>query len=397
MQDQWKFHQQTGMTAELLFGAMPPRNKSKPIICLPPTLAKNFQHETQVPSHQLNDKSSFPSDYTNQHGDPTSLTATEPWKDRFKRLTGKAIDQQHGLPSPPRYDAIDDPIKDTKSKDTKSKDTKSKDIKSKDTKAKNTKAKNTKAKDTKANDIKSSSTKSKSTKSRSTKSRSTKSSSNTATEAVVPDEHNYDHQMSSTSTPPSTIAETMTASVSSQTAALLMEGAKVNWKNTCESLLEVVSLEDKEILEQIALLVGRLGTGSGPLNLAHRPHFAPYEGITAINVGTASVFTGRLVEENGIGGMVKDADVQQTNEEKEARKEEEEEKEEEEKEEEEKEEEEKEEDEAELQARKERIATSLRMRRQEQPIKKYKTIQAAGMAMAESISYNSTLSDTVAE
>ncbi|KAI4107277.1 MAG: hypothetical protein LQ339_002675 [Xanthoria mediterranea] len=335
MQDQWKFHQQTGMTAELLFGAMPPQNKSKPIIRLPPTLAKNFQHETQVPSHQLNDKSSFPSDYTNQHGGTASLAATEPWKDRFKRLTGKAIDQQHGLPSPPRYDAIDDPIKDTKSKDTKSKDTKSKNTKS-------------------------SSTKSKSTKSKSTKSRSTKSSSNTATEAVVPDEHNYDHQMSSISTPPSTIAETTIASVSSQTAALLMEGAKVNWKNTCEALLEVVSLDDKEILEQIALLVERLDTGSRPLSLARRPHFAPYQGITAVNVGTATVFTGRLVEENGIGGMVKDADVQQTNEEKEARKEKEEEKE----------EEEKEEDEAELQARKERIATSLRMRRQEQPIMK---------------------------
>ncbi|KAI4207527.1 MAG: hypothetical protein LQ349_009841 [Xanthoria aureola] len=152
----------------------------------------------------------------------------------------------------------------------------------------------------------------------------------------------------------------MTASVSSQTAALLMEGAKVSWKNTCEALLEVVSLDDKEILEQIALLVGRLGTGSRPLSLAHRPHFAPYQGITAINVGTATVSTGRLMEEEGIGGMAKQLNIQQTNEEKEARKEEEEEKD----------EEEKEEDEAELQARKERIATFLLRRRQEQPIMK---------------------------
>ena len=315
VQDQWEFHQQTGMTAELLFGAMPPQNKSKPIIRLPPTLAKNFQHETQVPSHQLNDNYSFPSDYINQHGGPTSLAATEPWKDRFKRLTGKAIDQQHGLPSPPRYDAIEDPIKDTKSKDTKSKAAKSK----------------------------------------AAKSQGTKSSSHTATEAVVPHEHNYDQQMSSTSTPSSTIAETMTDSVNSQTAALLMEGAKVNWKNTCEALLEVVSLDDKEILEQIALLVGRLGTGPRPPSLAHQPHCARYQGITAVNVGTATVCTRRLVEEKGIGGMVKDADVQQINEEKEACKEE---------------EAEKEEDAMELQARKERIATSLRMRRQEQPIMK---------------------------
>ena len=330
VQDQWEFHQQTGMTAELLFGAMPPQNKSKPIIRLPPTLAKNFQHETQVPSHQLNDNYSFPSDYINQHGGPTSLAATEPWKDRFKRLTGKAIDQQHGLPSPPRYDAIEDPIKDTKSKDTKSKAAKSKAAKSQGTK-------------------------SSSTKSRSTKSSITKSSSHTATEAVVPHEHNYDQQMSSTSTPSSTIAETMTDSVNSQTAALLMEGAKVNWKNTCEALLEVVSLDDKEILEQIALLVGRLGTGPRPPSLAHQPHCARYQGITAVNVGTATVCTRRLVEEKGIGGMVKDADVQQINEEKEACKEE---------------EAEKEEDAMELQARKERIATSLRMRRQEQPIMK---------------------------
>ena len=320
VQDQWKFHQQTGMTAELLFGAMPPQNKSKPIIRLPPTLAKNSQHETQVPSHQLSDKSSFPSDYTNHHGGSTPLVATEPWKDRFKRLTGKAIDQQHGLPSPPRYDAIEDPIKDTKSKAAKSKAAISKDAKS-----------------------------------QGTKSSSTKSSSHTATEAVVPDEHNYDQQMSSTSTPSPTIAETTTDSVNSQTAALLMEGAKVNWKNTCEALLEVVSLDDKEILEQIALLVGRLGTGPRPPSLAHQPHCARYQGITAVNFGTATVCTRRLVEEKGIGGMVKDADVQQINEEKEACKEE---------------EAEKEEDAMELQARKERIATSLRMRRQEQPIMK---------------------------
>ncbi len=345
VQDQWKFHQQTGMTAELLFGAMPPQNKSKPIIRLPPTLAKNSQHETQVPSHQLSDKSSFPSDYTNHHGGSTPLVATEPWKDRFKRLTGKAIDQQHGLPSPPRYDAIEDPIKDTKSKATKSKAAKSKAAKSKDAKSQGTKSQGTKSQGTK----------SQGTKSQGTKSSSTKSSSHTATEAVVPDEHNYDQQMSSTSTPSSTIAETTTDSVNSQTAALLMEGAKVNWKNTCEALLEVVSLDDKEILEQIALLVGRLGTGPRPPSLAHQPHCARYQGITAVNVGTATVCTRRLVEEKGIGGMVKDADVQQINEEKEACKEE---------------EAEKEEDAMELQARKERIATSLRMRRQEQPIMK---------------------------
>lgn len=282
--------------AELLFGAMSPsQDKSRPTIRLPPMPVKAFRHETQIPTHQFNDNSSPTRAYTNHHGGPTPLADTETWQGRFQRLTGKTIVQQQNLPNPIRYDAFDDPIKTAESS-------------------------------------------------------SSITSSSTMADAIHPDEHAYDQQVSTSSTPPSTMPETPIASVSSQTAALLMEGAKANWKNICEALLVGVSPDDREILEQITMLVERLGTGSGPLSLAHRPYFAPHEMTAAVNVGTATVCTRSLVEEEASGLMTKEAATQQAKEEEEASKGKEEEK--------------------ELQARRERIATSLLMRRQEQPIMK---------------------------
>ncbi|KAL8988246.1 MAG: hypothetical protein Q9169_008587, partial [Polycauliona sp. 2 TL-2023] len=151
-----------------------------------------------------------------------------------------------------------------------------------------------------------------------------------------------------TSTSSSTISEKPNASISSQTTALLMEGAKANWKNICETLLVGVSPDDKEILEQIMMLVERLGTGSGPLSLAdHQPHFPEHHGMAIVNMGAASMSDGKFADGEG-GEMMTNGEVtEQTKDGEEASEEDE-----------------------ELHARRERIAMSLAMRRQQQPIRK---------------------------
>ncbi|KAL9010463.1 MAG: hypothetical protein Q9180_009292, partial [Flavoplaca navasiana] len=129
-------------------------------------------------------------------------------------------------------------------------------------------------------------------------------------------------------------------------------GAKANWKNICEALLVGVSPDDKDILQQITLLVDRLGTGSGPLSLAHRPHFAACEETAAVNMGIATVSIRKWVKEEVNDVELRAEAIHQPETEEEASQEE------------------KTEEEGELQARRERIAMSLLIRRQEQPIKK---------------------------
>ncbi|KAL8641279.1 MAG: hypothetical protein Q9226_008654 [Calogaya cf. arnoldii] len=298
MQDLWGDSQQSEIMAEPLFGAMSPSQvNSRPIIRLPPMPTKASYGYTYATNEVLNVDSSHVRAYQNHHGAPLPTADTGTWQERFKQLTGNTVVQN---PSPPvviMYDAFGDPVRTTEQ----------------------------------SSDI-------------------TSSSSNTTVDTVVPQDNGHDHQKSANSTPPSTVADTSTASISSQTAALLMEGAKSNWKNICEALLVGVSLEDKKILEQIAMLVERLGTGSGPLSLAHRPCFTAHDVTAADSIGDSAVFTWNSVERDAIEG----AATQQAEEEAQAGKDEKEE----------------EEEEMELQARRERIATSLLMRRQEQPIMK---------------------------
>ncbi|KAL8783459.1 MAG: hypothetical protein Q9213_004596 [Squamulea squamosa] len=266
---------------------LPSHKKPIPIVRLPPMPVKAPTYQIHDAGNPANGVSSLARASRNYHGGLTPLAAPESWQNRFKQLTSSVNVRQQRPPSPILYDAFGDPII------------------------------------------------------------ASISHGSTVTDSAVPEEDKHDHQDSGTSTPSTTIAETLTASISSQTAALLMQGAKANWENICEALLVGVSLDDKEILTQIMLLVNRLGTGTGPLSLAHQPCFESPEVTTAVNVDTASVCTKRLVEEP-IGIMIKGAATPRAIDVEEAGKE----------------------DEEELQARKERIASSLLMRRQEQPIRK---------------------------
>ncbi|KAL8691363.1 MAG: hypothetical protein Q9224_004194 [Gallowayella concinna] len=149
------------------------------------------------------------------------------------------------------------------------------------------------------------------------------------------------------STPQSTPPMMSTAVVSSQTAGLLLEGARRNWQNICEALMAEVGLDDKEILDQIAILVRRLGTESGLVDIAQHSHSGNLEVTTAIDVGTAIT----CVTHSNVGAIkaaMKDAATQVPDEEEQGVWE----------------------DKEELQARRERIGLSLMMRRQEQPFRK---------------------------
>ncbi|KAL8900750.1 MAG: hypothetical protein Q9192_000909 [Flavoplaca navasiana] len=234
-----------------------------------------------------------------QHENPLPLAEPETWQERFERLTGHTINQYQSPPDAIQYDASGDPVKTI-----------------------------------------------------SPSGNTTNSSSSTEADAIILESAPNDHEASSVSTFPSTAPEVSVGSVSSQTAALLMEGAKANWKNICEALLVGVSPDDKDILQQITLLVDRLGTGSGPLSLANRPHFAAFGETTDVNMGIATVSTRKWVEEEVNDVELREEAIHQPETEEEASQEE------------------KPEEEGELQARRERIAMSLLMRRQEQPIKK---------------------------
>ncbi|KAL8769088.1 MAG: hypothetical protein Q9209_004874 [Squamulea sp. 1 TL-2023] len=266
---------------------LPSRTKPVPIVRLPPIPLKAPSDQTHNSNNPVNEMSYLARPSKNNHGGPTPLAATESWQNRFKQLTGSVNVRQQRPPSPVLYDAFGDPIG------------------------------------------------------------TTRSHSSTVTDSIVPEEDKHDYQESATSTSPSTIAENPAASVSSETAALLMQGAKANWENVCKALLLDVSLGDKEILNQIMLLVNRLGAGSGPLSFAHQPRFEGPAWAAAVAIGTASVCTKSSVEEP-IGTMIRGAATQRAVDLGETGKE----------------------DEEELQARKDRIALSLVMRRQEQPIKK---------------------------
>ncbi|KAL8803191.1 MAG: hypothetical protein Q9223_004602 [Gallowayella weberi] len=148
-------------------------------------------------------------------------------------------------------------------------------------------------------------------------------------------------------TPQSTPPEMPTAVVSPHTAALLLEGARCNWENMCEALMVGIGPDDKKILDQISILIRRLGTESGPLSLAHQPHFANPEMTSATNVGTAMTCM-KQSRAGVINGAIKDAATHVLDEEDLVVGE----------------------DEEELQARRERIGLSLMMRRQEQPFRK---------------------------
>ncbi|KAL8835791.1 MAG: hypothetical protein Q9205_007184 [Flavoplaca limonia] len=286
---------------DLLFEAAmsPSQDTPIPVVRLPSVPVKIFSNETHVPMQPANGSLSHTEATMHQLENPLPLAEPETWRERFKRLTGHTIDQHQGPPDPIQYDTFDDPVKTIRPSGN-----------------------------------------------------ATNSSSSTEADAIILGSAPNDHEASSISTPPSTAPEISYGFISSQTAALLMEGAKANWKNICEALLVGVSPDDKDILQQITFLVDRLGTGSGPLSLAHRPYFAAYEEKIDVNMGIATVSTRKWVEEEVNDLELREEAIHQPGTEEEASQGE------------------KTEEEGELQARRERIAMSLLMRRQEQPIKK---------------------------
>ena len=285
---------------DLLFEApmSPSQDIPIPVVRLPSVPVKNFSDETRVPVQPANGSLSHTKVTMHQLENSPPLAVPETWRERFKRITGHMIDQHQGPPDPIQYDTFDDPVKTIRPSGN-----------------------------------------------------ATNSSSSTEADAIILESAPNDHEASSISTPPSTAPEISYGFISSQTAALLMEGAKANWKNICEALLVGVSPDDEDILQQITWLVDRLGTGSGPLSLAHRPHFAACEEKIAVNMGIGNVSTRKCVEEEVNDLELREEAIHQPETEEEASQEE------------------KTEEEGELQARRERITMSLLMRRQEQPIK----------------------------
>ncbi|KAL8922384.1 MAG: hypothetical protein Q9172_003577 [Xanthocarpia lactea] len=280
------------LTANILLSGVQPRHLLPiPIVRLPPMPAKAFFHKDDDQIHGSLSRGRARCDH---HGAPTPLVDSEIRQERFEPLMGSTIVRQKSPPRPILYDAFGDLIDTTGSS-----------------------------------------------------SNSTESSSDIAAGTIVPDRDSRDQQKSGISTSPATTPEIPTAFVSPETTALLMEGARANWENICKALLVGVSQDDREILNQIMMLVSRLGTGSGPLSLAHQPPLAEREVTTATDVGSVLPCSKGTVDE-AIGVMIKGAATQ------EAKK--------------------KEgvgiEDKEELLARRERIANSLLMRRREQPIMK---------------------------
>ena len=276
---------------KLLSGVQPCHLLPIPIVRLPPMPAKAFSHKDD---DQIHGSSSQGKARCDHHGAPTLLVDSEIRQERFESLMGSAIVGQQSPPRPILYDAFGDPI------------------------------------DTPGSS-----------------SNTTGSISDIIAGTIVPERDSHNQQKSGISTSPATTPEIPTAFVSSETTALLMEGARANWENICKALLVGVSQDDREILNQIMLLVSRLGTGSGPLSLAHQPPFAEREVTTAADVDSAILRYKETVDK-AVGVMIKGAAAQ------EAKK--------------------KEgvgiEDKEELLARRERITNSLLMRRREQPIMK---------------------------
>ncbi|KAL8863170.1 MAG: hypothetical protein Q9178_000545 [Gyalolechia marmorata] len=280
------------LTANILLSGVQPRHLLPiPIVRLPPLPAKAFYHKDD---DQIHGSLSRGRPRYDHRGALTPLVDSEIRQEQLETLMGSTIVRQQSPPRPILYDAFGDPINSTGSS-----------------------------------------------------SNTTKSSSDITAETIVPDRDSHDQQKSGISTSPATTPEIPTAFVSSETTALLMEGARANWENICKALLVGVSQDDREILNQIMMLVSRLGTGLGPLSFAHQPPFAEREVTTAADVGSVTLCSKGTVDE-AIGVMIKGAATQ------EAKK--------------------KEgvglENKEELLARRERIANSLLMRRREQPITK---------------------------
>ncbi|KAI4243128.1 MAG: hypothetical protein L6R40_003678 [Gallowayella cf. fulva] len=274
--------------ADLPFEAMQALHlKPRAIVKLPPASSNAPNHSRYI---SINSRSS----HAEEDGNPTSRdnylkppAAAVNWQERFKRLTASEPVQQQDASSQVLHDSFGDPIDAIRSSNT-----------------------------------------------------------DLANTGVV-EEDIQEPQQPVVFTPLCPPPKTPAASVSSRTAALLLEGAKTNWENICAALLVEVEPHDKEILKQITTLVHRLGTESGPLSFAHQPQAADLELTAAADVDTTTVPTRRLVDD-AIKATKWDISMGRA----------------------ESDEDRVEEDEEELQARQERIASSLLMRRQQQPIRK---------------------------
>ncbi|KAL8669476.1 MAG: hypothetical protein Q9168_005938 [Polycauliona sp. 1 TL-2023] len=387
MPNQREYDQQSATKTHLLVDAVQPSLfKTRPIIRLPllPKEAFNQHLTTQV------DTNSAPpmAHSSNDHGEFTPPAEPETWQDRFKRLTGNAIDGEQGQVSSERYHIFEVPNEPPELHHNTTELSSSSSSSSSSTTQEQDRPSSVDHDDvdvpiisigSSSNTADSSSSSNGSTIAEQDQeilvpydavdvaieftepSRNTTgfsgSNGSAIGEKLIPDQETYHHHhLSDNSTPPSTISVIQNASISSQTAALLMEGAKANWRNMCEALLIGVSRDDQEILEQIMGLVEKLGTGSGPLSLAHhQPHSAELVGPPLVNIGAASIHQTRVAEEKATESVITAEVARQTKGEVEVSNEE---------------EASSEEEEELLQARKERIAMSLLMRRQEQPIRK---------------------------
>ncbi|KAL8802760.1 MAG: hypothetical protein Q9182_003595 [Xanthomendoza sp. 2 TL-2023] len=280
--------------ANVLFDTIQdPHVNPRPIVKLPPMPAKASNHSRHISdgrSERDQGEKETHSNFPPRGGPFKSIISAGNLPEGFKRLTASPLDRQQVAQSEILYDAFGDPIN------------------------------------------------------------YTKSSAISTPNSHVLESYNNEFQKQYDPTPQSTPLEMPTAAVSSRTAALLLEGARSNWENICEALMVGIGPDDKKILGQIAILIRRLGTESGPLSLAHQPHFANFEMTSATNLGTAMTCM-RQSKAGAISTVTKDIATQVLNEEDLAVGED-------------------EEDEEELQARRERIGLSLMMRRQEQPFRK---------------------------